>query len=315
MYKQLTSEQRYTISILLQKGMKKKDIANAIGVHPSTVTREIQRNSGTRGKYNWQTAHSNAVYHKHRTPGNRAVRHELAVEATRLLVAHKWSPEQISGYLRKEGKLISHETIYTLIRKDKREGGELYKSCRHALKHRRRAVCGSRSAIPNRTGIEHRPKEADGKRFGDFEMDTIIGKGNKSAIVTIIERSTNMLFMRKLNNGKNAKELAKIVIRLLRPYKGFVKTITTDNGKEFACHEMIADALDTKVYFADPYASWQKGAVENVNGLIRQYIPKKTAFEDISHQQITRYMHEINNRPRKKLEFSTPRECFLNRIL
>ena len=140
MYKQLTSEQRYTISILLQQGMKKKDIANAIGVHPSTVTREIQRNSGTRGKYNWQTAHSNAVYHKHRTPGNRAVRHELAVEATRLLVAHKWSPEQISGYLRKEGKLISHETIYTLIRKDKREGGELYKSCRHALKHRRRAV-------------------------------------------------------------------------------------------------------------------------------------------------------------------------------
>ena len=124
-----------------------------------------------------------------------------------------------------------------------------------------------------------------------------------------------MLFMRKLNNGKNAKELAKIVIRLLRPYKGFVKTITTDNGKEFACHEMIADALDTKVYFADPYASWQKGAVENVNGLIRQYIPKKTAFEDISHKQITRYMHEINNRPRKKLEFSTPRECFLNRIL
>ena len=123
----------------------------------------------------------------------------------------------------KEGKLISHETIYTLIRKDKREGGELYKSCRHALKHRRRAVCGSRSTIPNRTGIEHRPKEADGKRFGDFEMDTIIGKGNKSAIVTIIERSTNMLFMRKLNNGKNAKELAKIVIRLLRPYKGFVK--------------------------------------------------------------------------------------------
>lgn len=101
MYKQLTSEQRYTISILLQQGMKKKDIANAIGVHPSTVTREIQRNSGTRGKYNWQTAHSNAVYHKHRTPGNRCVKHELVNEATRLLVAHKWSPEQISGYLKK----------------------------------------------------------------------------------------------------------------------------------------------------------------------------------------------------------------------
>ena len=226
----------------------------------------------------------------------------------------KVSGVQISGYLSKQEKHISHETIYRIIRKDKRDGGSLYKNCRHRLKHRTRPVGGKRISIPNRTSISERPAEADGKRFGDFEMDTIVGKDGHGAIVTLTERSTNMLFMRKLNKGKNAKELARTVIHLLAPFKGRVKSITTDNGTEFACHEMIAKSIGVKVYFADPYSSWQKGAIENINGLIRQYIPKSTSFSNVSHQQINKIMHKINTRPREKLNFSTPRECFYEKI-
>ena len=314
MYKQLTSEQRYTISVLLQNRTKQKEIAKAINVSPSTVSREIRRNSGVRGRYNWETAQANAVQTKRRKPGNHSINKEVMEEAKRLLVTEQWSPEQISGVLAKDGKYISHETIYRMIRKDKAEGGTLYKHCRHKLKRRARPVGGRRISIPNRTSISERPAEVDGKRFGDFEMDTIVGRGNHGAIVTLIERSTSMLFMRKLKKGKNAKELARTVIHLLSPFKEHVKSITTDNGTEFACHEMIGKSLGVTIYFADPYASWQKGAIENANGLIRQYVPKTETFEHVSHQQITKYSKKINMRPRKKLEFKTPHECFYEQI-
>ena len=190
---------------------------------------------------------------------------------------------------------IQNETIYRIIRKDKRDGGSLYKNCRHRLKHRARPVGGKRIPIPNRISISERPVEADGRRFGDFEMDTIVGKDGHGAIVTLTERSTNMLFMRKLNKGKNAKELARTVVHLLTPFKGCVKSITTDNGTEFACHEMIAKSIGTKVYFADPYSSWQKGAIENVNGLIRQYIPKNTSMFPERWRQQCRHLFSLNN--------------------
>mgnify|MGYP001744771952 FL=1 len=314
MYKQLTPEQRYTISVLLQNRTKQKEIAKAINVSPSTVSREIRRNSGVRGRYNWETAQANAVQTKRKKPGNHSINKDVMEEAKHLLVTEQWSPEQISGVLAKDGKYISHETIYRMIRKDKAEGGTLYKHCRHKLKRRARPVGGRRISIPNRTSISERPAEVDGKRFGDFEMDTIVGRGNHGAIVTLIERSTNMLFMRKLKKGKNAKELARTVIHLLSPFKEHVKSITTDNGTEFACHEMIGKSLGVTIYFADPYASWQKGAIENANGLIRQYVPKTETFEHVSHQQITKYSKKINIRPRKKLEFKTPHECFYEQI-
>ena len=314
MYKQLTSEQRYTISVLLQNRTKQKEIAKAINVSPSTVSREIRRNSGVRGRYNWETAQANAVQTKRKKPGNHSINKDVMEEAKHLLVTEQWSPEQISGVLAKDGKYISHETIYRMIRKDKAEGGTLYKHCRHKLKRRARPVGGRRISIPNRTSISERPAEVDGKRFGDFEMDTIVGRGNHGAIVTLIERSTSMLFMRKLKKGKNAKDLARTVIHLLSPFKEHVKSITTDNGTEFACHEMIGKSLGVTIYFADPYASWQKGAIENANGLIRQYVPKTETFEHVSHQQITKYSKKINIRPRKKLEFKTPHECFYEQI-
>ena len=313
MYKQLTSEQRYTIFILLQQGMKQKDIAKAIEVSASTISRELKRNCGKQGHYNYKTAQLNANYRKHRRPGNRT-KTQIMEHAIGLLVTEQWSPQQISGSLALENVFISHETIYKYIRRDKARGGVLYKNCRHHLKHRKRTVTGKRIAIPNRTSISERPQEADGEWFGDFEMDTIVGKDGRGAIVTLTERSTNMLFMRKLDKGKNARELARTVVKMLGPYKEYIRTITTDNGTEFACHEIIAKALDTKVYFADPYASWQKGTIENQNGLIRQYITKGTDFKEYSHQKITKIMHKINMRPREKWQFASPAQCFYEKI-
>jgi IS30 family transposase len=294
--------------------MSQKDIAAAIGVSPSTITRELKRNSGSRSKYNWNTAQSNATYHKHRHPGNHAVKAEIKTEVISLLVTKQWSPRQISSRLALVGKNISHETIYKMIRSDKANGGNLYKNCRHHLKHRHRPVGEAHIKIPNRTSIRERPKEADGRRFGDLEMDTIVGKNNKGAIVTIIDRSTDWLVMRKLPHGKNATEAAKMIVHLLEPYRKWIKTITTDNGSEFFGHEYITKKLGIKVYFADPHAPWQKGGIENTNGLIRQYIPNGTDFGDVSQQRIKMIQRKINARPREKLNFLTPDEVVYKKL-
>lgn len=315
MYKQLTSEQRYTISVLLQRKCSKKSIAEAIGVHPSTVTRELKRNSSQRGVYKWDKAHKQAEKRSKRSPGNRAISKVIWDEVRHHLVNDQWSPEQISGYLAKSGSKISHETIYKWIRIDKLDRGTLYKHLRHRLKHRSRPVgAAGRYHIPNRVGIEERPKEVDGKRFGDFEMDTIVGPNNQQAIVTLVERSTNRLFMEKLKHGKDSKELTLTVIKMLTPYKDSIRSITTDNGREFAAHAKISEAIGVRVYFTDPYSSWQKGAIENANGLIRQYIPKGMPFKNVSDSQIRQIQDKINNRPRKKLHFSSPDELFSKNI-
>ena len=182
MYKQLTSEQRYTISVLLSKGLKKKEIAEAIGVSNSTITRELQRNSSKRGVYKWEIAQKQAEKRSKRTPGNRAISKAIWSSVKHYLVDEQWSPEQISGHLAKDGIKISHETIYAWIREDKRNRGTLYKHLRHRLKHRKKYVGAGRSCIINRKSIHERPAEADGKRFGDLEMDTIVGPNNQQAI-------------------------------------------------------------------------------------------------------------------------------------
>ena len=310
MYKQLTSEQRYTISVLLSKGLKKKEIAEAIGVSNSTITRELQRNSSKRGVYKWEIAQKQAEKRSKRTPGNRAISKAIWSSVKHYLVDEQWSPEQISGYLAKDDIKISHETIYAWIREDKRNRGTLYKHLRHRLKHRKKYVGAGRSCIINRKSIHERPAEADGKRFGDLEMDTIVGPNNQQAIVTLVDRNTNMLFMKKLKYGKDAKNLALTVIEMLKPIKKKLKTITTDNGKEFSAHEIISEALGVNVFFTDPYSSWQKGAIENANGLIRQYIPKKVSFNDYDDKDIKDIEEKINRRPRKKLGFETPIERF-----
>ena len=181
MYKQLTSEQKYTIFILLQQGKPTKTIADAIKVSNSTITRELRRNVDKHGVYRWEAAHRQAMKRRAKSFGNRSVSDKTKAKAIWLLVKKEWSPVQISASLSKRGIKISHETIYKIIREDKMRYGSLYKSCRHKLKHRKRPV-GACKTIPDRRSIHERPEEADGTRFGDFEMDTIMRKNNQEAI-------------------------------------------------------------------------------------------------------------------------------------
>ena len=314
-YNHLTREQRYAIYLGLQEGKSLKAIARQIKVHASTVSREIKRNSTRLGRYSWRIAQESADIRKERTPGNRGIDNNVLQEALHLLKTEDWSPKQISGYLSMKSEYISHETIYKRIRSD--ESGELRSHCRHKLKYRRHVKVARKTKvrnIPGRTSIHDRPAEADGKRFGDWEMDLIIGKGQKSAILTLCERSKNYLLMAKLPHEKNPEKVADMAIRLLFPYRKNVLTITTDNGSEFACHKKIAKALGTTVYFADSYASLQKGAIENENKLIRQYIPKGTDFKELSENFIKEIQYKINRRPREKLNFSTPKREFFKLI-
>ena len=314
-YNHLTREQRYAIYLGLQEGKSRKAIARQIKVHPSTVGREIKRNSTRLGRYSWRIAQESADVRKERVPGNRGVDRNILKEALHLLKTEDWSPKQISGYLSLKSRHISHETIYKRIRSD--ESGELRGHCRHKLKYRRHVKIARKTKvrhIPDRTSIHDRPAEANGRRFGDWEMDLVIGKGQKSAMLTLCERSKNYLLMAKLPHGKNPEKVADTAIRLLLPYRKHVLTITTDNGSEFACHKKIAKALGTTVYFADSYASWQKGAIENENKLIRQYIPKGTDFRELSDEFIKEVQYKINRRPREKLNFSTPKREFFKFI-
>ena len=162
--------------------------------------------------------------------------------------------------------------------------------------------------------IHERSKEVDGKRFGDFEMDLIVDPV-QHAILTIVEKTTNMLFMQKLPFGKLSKPLVKVVRKLLLPNKDSLKTITTDNGPEFVAHKDITKYLGVPVYFADPYCSWQKGAVENINKLLRQYIPKKDSFDNYTDKRIMFIQKKLNERPREKLNFSNPKCEFFKHVL
>ena len=315
MYKQLTSEQRYVISALLNREVSKKEIAKEIGCNVSTIYREIKRNKCKRGYYSPQIAHENAMIRRERIVTNGRTPGDVIRRALKLLREEQWSPRQISGSLAIEGIRISHERIYQEIRKD--ESGELKKHCRHGMKYRhhkfRPKKTAGKSLIPNRISIHDRPTEADGKRFGDWEMDLVIGKGQKSAVLTVIERSTNM-FMQSKVSSKKPDEVAATVYRLLLPYKKHVHTITTDNGVEFMNHEWIAKKLDTIVYFADPYCSGQKGGIENTNKLLRQYYPKGTDFNKVSQSQLDAIQHKINRRPREKLFFKSPKNVFFKLI-
>ena len=311
MYKHLTSEQRYYIYKEHARRSTNKSIAETIGVSESTVGRELRRNGGKCGGYNWLEAQKRADSRKRRHPGNRRKPPELMWRVRELLTTEQWSPKQIAGRLKTEGISISHETIYKMIRAD--ESGVLAQNCRHRMKYDRKASRKHETKatnIKNRVSIHQRPREADGTRFGDWEMDLIVDK-DQNAILTIVERSSDRFLMQKLKHGKQAMPLAETVWRMLLPYKGEgLKTITTDNGSEFAAHEWISRKLSVPVFFTDSYSSWQKGNIENTNKLIRQYIPKGTDISTVTDKRIASIQAKINRRPREKLNFRTPNEVF-----
>lgn len=313
MYKQLSREQRYAIYLGLQEKKTYTAIARQINCSVSTVSREVRRNSNRHGRYLFQNAVELTIVRRERSSSNRKTPNHILKRALNLLIEEDWSPKQISGYLKREGINISHERIYREIRAD--ETGQLKKHCRHKMKYRRhkwhKRKSSGRTLIPNRISIHQRPIEADGTRFGDWEMDLVIGKGQKSAVLTMIERKTNMFLQTKLTS-KKPDVVAKAAWRLLLPYKANVLTITTDNGSEFMNHQWLTKHIGATVYFADPFCSGQKGAVENANKLFRQYFPKGTDFRLIEQSQFDAIQAKINRRPREKLNFSSPIIEFFN---
>jgi IS30 family transposase len=311
--KHLTAEQRYAISLLLQQGKTQKEIAKIIGKHKSTVSREIARNQDKRsGKYNYELAERK--YRQRIREKPKKIHFTQAVkDFVESQLKEDLSPEQIVGVAKKEGiACVSHERIYQHVWEDKKKGGRLYMHLRtQGKRYRKRGQKkDQRGIIPNRVDIDKRPKIVEEKtRVGDFEVDTIIGKNHQGALVTINDRKTGLVKIRKVNS-KNAEQVAQAVIDALTPYKPFLHTITSDNGKEFALHAQISQHLGVEFFFAKPYHSWQRGANENLNGLIRQYFPKKTDFSTITDHQVQMVEEKLNNRPRKRFNFESPLYMF-----
>ena len=313
-YTQLTREQRYQIYALLQAGRKLSEIGIIIGCHKSTISRELRRNAGRKG-YRPKQAHEIAL--SRRCLGHRTRITQVTWHRVELLLQLQWSPEQIQGRLRLEKQqTVSPEWIYQYIYADKRRGGILYRHLRSQKKQRKRYRGHSRRAqIPNRTSIEKRPKIVDRKRrIGDWESDTMIGARHRGAILTCNERKSKLTLIRKLET-KGALEVKRELVDLLAPVSDKVLTVTIDNGKEFSEHKAIAALLQTRIYFAHPYASWERGLNENSNGLLRQYFPKKTDFSQLTAADLQRAEARLNNRPRKTLGFKTPNEVFFKQRL
>ena len=305
--KQLIDVQRCQIYALKKTGISQTAIAKIIGVSQPTISRELKRNTGLKGYRHQQAQRLSDQRRKSTIIAFKMTPSRIQCIEEKLL--EKWSPEQISGWLLKEkGDALSHETIYRHIWKDKENKGNLYLHLRRKSKpyQNRAKKKAGRGFIKNRIGIEERPVVVDKKtRLGDWEIDLVIGKGHSGALVTIVERLTSYTVSTRIND-KSAKTVTAATIALLLPFKEQVKTITADNGKEFAYHEEITKALSATVYFADPYCSWQRGLNENTNGLLRQYWPKSTNFKAIELEEVDAVIIQLNDRPRKKLNFKTP---------
>lgn len=322
-YQHLSNEERLYIDNGLRAGKTKKQIAEELGRSPSTITREVRRNMWPSAKI---YTHYWACYlnrwrkrcHSWRiSQANSKIDEVLAVKIIELVKLYL-SPEQISIYLRLHCEIsISHETIYRFIYSDKDRKKELKPFLRQGRKRRRKAYgSGARAdRIPNRICISKRPKVVEKKvRVGDWECDTIFGADRKSALVTIVERKSLYTVIAAVNQ-RTSTDVCSAIVRLLKPIRDKVKTITFDNGSEFIQHEGVKKKLGTKTYFAHPYSSWERGISENINGLIRQFFPKGDNFKDLDTQSIKRVMWLLNNRPRKSRKNLTPNQIFNNQFV
>jgi IS30 family transposase len=312
-YTQLTQGQRYQIKVLLDIGCKRTKIAQQLGVDKSTISRELRRNRGQRG-YRPKQAQEKALERR-----NKKVQPNISAATWQIVDAkllQDWSPEQITGWLKKEQlPSISPEWIYQYVYADKRAGGTLHKHLRCQKKRRKRyGQYDRRGIIPARRSIEARPEAVDlRERLGDWESDTIIGKGHQGAVLTLTERKSRFTLIRKVTQ-RSAELVAKNMLDLLS-WVHHRKTITSDNGKEFAAHQMISKELLIDFFFAHPYAAWERGTNENANGLVRQYLPKDRDLSTVSAQEEIMIMDRLNLRPRKCLDFKTPFEVFFEHQL
>ena len=304
-YHHLSQEERYQISALLKAGLTQAQISVNLGRHKSTISREISRNSGLRGYRPRQAC----LLAENRAVNSRNARQItyadwLCVEG---YLRDQWSPEQITSEVS-----MSHETIYRRVYVDKSMGGDLYKSLRCQRKRRKRYAGGRdrRGQILGRRPICERPRHIEEcRQIGHWEGDTLIGNGHKHAIVSLVERKSGYAVLAKVEN-KTAALVSSAIIERLKPISKRVQTLTYDNGKEFADHATIDRALGSTAYFADPYSSWQRGSNENLNGLVRQYIPKSRPLSTVTDAELEKIERLLNTRPRKRLGYKTPLEIF-----
>jgi transposase, IS30 family len=312
-YRQITSHERYVIQALRKEGLTLSAIARRLERAPSTIAREVSRNRSTQGRYTPVKAHSYAVARRRRCrrKGHFSADEWALVEH---LITLDWSPEQISGWLALEGHFsISHETIYIRIWLDKRSGGGLWRHLRQAAKKRRKRYGSrdSRGRLAGKRRIWERPPEVEGRtEFGHWEIDTIKGDSQgRHTVVTMVERMTGYLLMGKLERHTAAACAAR-VIEMIRSQGGCVKTITADNGSEFHGYKDVEAATGVTFYFATPHHSWERGTNENTNGLIRQYLPKRTSFARLTQRACELIAAKLNARPRKRLGYKTPEACY-----
>ena len=304
-YKHLSQIERYQIHCLMKALHTITQIAQVLGRHKSTISRELRRNAGFRG-YRPKQACELALK-RSESSRNASTIAPGVKEQVNALLQLQWSPEQIAGKLP-----VSHETLYQHVYADKSQGGKLWKNLRCQKQKRKRYAGGRdrRGQIPNRRPLSERPVHIEGrKQVGHWECDTVIGANHKQAIVTVVERKSGYAVIAKVSN-KTADLVGAAIISMLKPFEARVKTLTYDNGKEFCGHAKIDDALNSTGYFARPFASWERGSNENFNGLLRQYVPKKRLMETVTDEEIKMIENRLNNRPRKRLGFKTPAEVF-----
>ena len=307
-YHHLTYAERCQIHGLKASGYSQRAIAHAMNRSPATISRELRRNSGDRG-YRHQQAERQAQARRRQAssrPWKLTAGLWTLIEGCLRLA---WSPEQIAGRLRVDGVVsVSPERIYQHVRLDRKQGGDLWRSLRRRGK-KPNVTAGrdsGRGCIPNRVDIAARPAcVATKSRVGDWEADTVIGKGHRGALVTLVDRMSKLVLIQKVSR-KTAAAVGAAINTLLAPYP--VQTITADNGKEFAGHEALARTLAAPFFFARPYASWERGLNEHTNGLIRGYFPKGTDFLAVTAGEVQRVQDALNARPRKVLGYRTPQE-------
>ena len=310
-YHHVTQDIRSQIYALKSTGTSLRKIATIVGKHASSISREIARNTGGRG-YRYKQADIKAIERRakaSKTP-KKLTPSLIAIIEVKIL-NEEWSPDQIAGRLKKEGIAnISHESIYQHIWKDKRTGGTLYKHLRYNGKkyNKRSSGRAGRGCIPNRLDIDERPHVVEEKaRLGDWEGDTIVGANHRGAIVSYVDRCSKFTVLKMLEN-RTAEQVTQATLDKLGQGTLPVLTITYDNGKEFSEHSKIASELNASCYFAKPYHSWERGLNEHTNGLVRQYLPKKTDFTKVPDQTVQAIAEKLNNRPRKILNYCTPLE-------
>jgi len=314
LYRQITAAERYTLGLLRQRGLHRAAIARILGRHRSTIGREVRRNR----------AHSDGTYRPQladwyaRSRRSRSRRNQQFTEAEwariHALLREDWSPEQIAGRLRREGALrISHETIYRYIWADKAAGGTLHQHLRGARKQRRKRYgrYDSRGRLAGKRSITERPPSVETRReLGHWEGDTMLGASQAGpCVLSLVERKTGYLLLGQLDRHTSAA-VNQRAQQLIGARSHAVRTITVDNGTEFHEYAKLERTTGTRFYFATPHHAWERGTNENTNGLIRQYLPKRQSMAHLTQHACNRIAAKLNRRPRKRLGYRTPEECY-----